>query len=89
MITLCPQEILPCQLDRRVKVVNLIARPHAEVVECCCNCKFFGLLRSRLVKHETKVQHSINMILIGKKLVAHVLFVAPNNFLDEVDLCNN
>ena len=89
MFTLRAQEILPCQLDRRIKIVNLIAWPHPEIVKCCCNRKFIGLLSSRLVKHETKVQHSINMILIRKKLVAHVLFVAPNNFLDEVNLCNN
>ena len=89
MISLRAQEILPCQLDRRIKIVNLITWPHAEVVECGCNRKFIGLLSSRLVKHETKIQHSINMILIWKKLVAHVLFVAPNNFLDEFDFCNN
>ena len=89
MFTLRAQEILPCQLDRRIKIVNLIAWPHPEIVKCCCNRKFIGLLSSRLVKHETKIQHSINMILIWKKLVAHVLFVAPDDFLDKFDFGND
>ncbi len=42
-----------------------------------------------MVKHETEVKHSINVVLIWKKLVAHVLFVASNNFLDEFDFCND